>query len=204
MLNAHCRRARNTGSRWLTGDYGHEAQIGLATPKFAEYRIVTQGSQQARGCSGVPTATGLTYATDTPLEQNHVYLLEADTGAVRVLADVQQSVLFMTEACGGLWLSTTVEPSEVLSTQSVHVWFARDELHWTELYSARRDRWSLHYFQFATVVLARGPRECPYAFLSFRGVRGLDGDCLVGKVSDQMEQTSLACEGRRRPMTRCT
>jgi hypothetical protein len=167
----------------LTGDYGHEAQIGVATPGFAEYSVVVQGSQQTRGCSGVPTAAGLTYGTDTPLEQNHVYLLDVETGAVRMLADVQQSVLFMTEACGGLWLSTIVEPSEVLPTQSVHVWFARDDLHWTELYAAPRDRWSLHYFQFAAAVLARGPRECPYVFLSFRGVRGLDGNCLVGKVS---------------------
>jgi hypothetical protein len=166
----------------LTGDYGQEAQIGLATPGFAEYRVIVQGNQQTRACSGVPTAAGLVYATDTPLEQNHVYLLDAGTGAVRRLADVQQSALFMTEACGGLWLSTIVEPSKALPTQSVHVWFSRDELCWTELYSAPRDLWSLRYFQFAAVALARGPRECPYVFLSFRGVRGLDGHCLVGTI----------------------
>jgi hypothetical protein len=168
----------------LTGDYGPEAQIGLATPGFTEYRVVVQGSQQTRACSGVPTAAGLVYATDTPLEQNHVYLLDAGTGAVDRLADVQQSALFMTEACGGLWLSTVVEPSEALPTQSVHVWFSRDDLHWTELYSASRDLWSLRYFQFAAVALPQSPRECPYIFLSFRGVRGLDGDCLVAKISD--------------------
>jgi hypothetical protein len=171
----------------LTGDYGQEAQIGLATPAFREYRAVVQGSQQTRACSGVPSAAGLVYATDTPLEQNHVYLLDAGTGAVRRLADVQQSALFMAEACGGLWLSTIVEPSRTLPTESVHVWFSHDDRRWTELYSAPRDLWSLRYFQFAAVALARGPRECPYVFLSFRGVRGLDGDCLVGKVSAQAE-----------------
>ena len=123
----------------LTGDYGQEAQIGLATRGFTEYRVVVQGSQQTRACSAVPTEAGLLYATDTPLEQNHVYLLDAGTGAVRRLADVQQSVLFMTEACGGLWLSTVVEPSKTLPTRSVHVWFARDDLGWMELYAAPRD-----------------------------------------------------------------
>jgi hypothetical protein len=168
----------------LTGDYGQEAQIGLATRGFTEYRVVVQGSQQTRACSAVPTEAGLLYATDTPLEQNHVYLLDAETGAVRRLADVQQSVLFMTEACGGLWLSTVVEPSKTLPTRSVHVWFARDDRGWMELYSAPRDLWAgLRYFQFAAVVLARGPRACPYVFLNFRGARGLDGDCLVGEVS---------------------
>jgi hypothetical protein len=167
----------------LTGDYGNEAQIGLATPGFTDYRVVAQGSQQTRALAGVPTETGLVYATDTPLEQNHVYALDADSGAIRSVAQVQQSVFFMTRGCSGLWLSTVVEPSAVLPTQAVHVWYSPEGEQWTELFSAQRDRWSLRYFQYPAVFFAQAPRECPYVFLSIRGARGFDGDCLIGEVT---------------------
>ncbi|MEX0641626.1 MAG: hypothetical protein WD468_02940, partial [Pirellulales bacterium] len=166
----------------MTGDYGDESQIGVAAPGFAEYRAIAKGSQQTRACAGVCRAGELLYATDTPLEQNHVYRLNAQTGQRTPVADVQQSVFFMGQACGGYFLSTIVEPSPVHTTKSVHVWFSPDGDAWGEVFSAPRDRWSLRYFQYPAAFIAQSERECPYVFLSFRAVRGLDDACLVGRI----------------------
>ncbi len=168
----------------LTGDYGDEAQIALAAPKFANYTIIAQGSQQTRALACVPTETGLYYATDTPLEQNHIYYLDMATRQTRSVGQVQQSVFFMTSACGGMWLSTVVEPSEANPTQSVHLWFSRDGAQWSELLTAPRDRLSLKYFQYPAIFLAKSSRDYQHVFLSFRGCRGLDGDCVVASVTE--------------------
>ena len=34
----------------------------------------------------------------------------------------------------------------------------------------------------ASAFIARGPGECPYVFLSLRGLSGHDGDCLVATL----------------------
>jgi hypothetical protein len=167
----------------MTGDYGSEAQIGLASPRFATYEILAQGSQQTRSLACVPTPQGLYYATDTPLESNYIYFLDPATRDARPVGEVQQSVFFMTSACGGMWLSTVVEPSEVHTTQSVHLWFSPDGESWTEMYSAPRDSLSLRYFQYPAIFIARSTADAEHVFLSFRGCRGLDGDCLVASVA---------------------
>lgn len=163
----------------LTGDYGDEAKIALAAPGFRELDVVLQGSQQTRACDGVCTSSGFIFATDTPLEQNHVVLLDPTTRQSQQLAPVQNSVLFMGQACGGVFLSTIVEPSQVNTTRSVHIWFSPDDRHWKEIWSGPRDGWSLKYFQYPMGSFALGPRQCPFAFVNLRGVRGHDGTCLV-------------------------
>jgi hypothetical protein len=122
------------------------------------------------------------YGTDSPLVQNHIVRLDPDTGRTTTVADVQHSAFFTGEACGGLFLSTVVEPSEVHDTDSIHVWYSPDGLKWQEVFQAPHDGWSLRVFQFPSAFIAAGPPECPYVFLSLRGVRGYDGDCLVGRI----------------------
>lgn len=165
----------------MTGDYGDEARIGMATPGFGEFHVIARGSQQTRACDGVCQPSGLVYATDTPLEPNHVIVLDPETGRLEPVATIPSSVLFMGESCGGVFLSTIVEPSDVNTTNSIHVWFSPDGRHWSEVWSAPRDRWSIRYFQYPTASFARGPRQCPYAFMSLRGTSDGDGDCLVVK-----------------------
>jgi hypothetical protein len=168
----------------LTGDYGNEAKIALATPGFQNVRTLAQGTQQTRACDGICTADRFVYATDTPLEQNHVVHLDPQSGESENVAKIQNSVLFMGEACGGAFLSTIVEPSELNSTRNVHIWFSSDNRAWQEVISIERDRWSLRYFQYPMASFAFGPRECPYSFVNFRGVRGHDGDCVVLERAD--------------------
>jgi sugar lactone lactonase YvrE len=167
----------------MTGDYGQEAQIGWATPGFTHYQVLAQGSQQTRACDGICTPQGLIYATDTPLEQNHVYQLDAETGARSACADIQHSVLFMGQGCGGMFLSTIVEPSEANLTSSVHVWFSADGKTWHEVFTYPRDRWSLRYFQYPTASFAAGAVLDDRAFVSWRGTRGNDGDCFVVRLA---------------------
>ncbi len=167
----------------LSGDYGDEAQIALASPQFSSYDIITQGGQSARACSGICLPQAFLYATDTPLEQNHVFRLDPESGQRRSVAEVQQSTFFMGQACGGMFLSTIVEPSEVHPTRSVHVWYSANGCSWREVHAAPRDRWHLKYFQYPAAFIAQGPAEAPNVFLSFRGTRAADGDCLVGRIA---------------------
>lgn len=171
------------GRIWvLTGDYGDEARIALATPGFSDCRVVARGSQMTRAFSAVALRQALVYGTDSPLEQNYMMRLDPETGALTPLVPVQHSVFFTGRACEGIFASTVVEPSQVHPTQRVHVWFSPDGAAWHEVFSAARDRWSLRLFQYPSAFIARGPSSCPYVFLSLRGVRGRDGACLVGAL----------------------
>ena len=165
----------------MTGDYGDEAILGLASPGFSDFEKVKQGTQQTRVCDGICRPDAFYFCTDTPLEQNHVYKLDRRTKAVESLAKIQNSVLFMGQACGGMFASTIVEPSAANTSNSVHIWHSSDESTWREILNAQRDRWSLRFFGYPTASFAAGDIDCPFGFINFRGVRGLDGDCVVLK-----------------------
>ena len=51
---------------------------------------VMAGNQQARAVAAVVTAEGVYFASDTPLEANHVYRLSRD-GTLATLADLDSS-----------------------------------------------------------------------------------------------------------------
>jgi hypothetical protein len=177
----------------MTGDYGDEAKIALASPGFADFSIIAQGSQQTRACDGICRPEGLIYATDTPLEQNHILLLNPETGQSETLAKIQNSVLFMGQGCGGAFASTIVEPSPVNTTEHVHVWYSPNARHWSEVFAVKRDRWNVRYFQYPTACFALSRPDCPFIFISFRSVAQLDGDCLVAKLPSTAQGEMSIC-----------
>ncbi len=165
---------------WVfTGDDGKEAQIGYATPRFEDYRIVAQQDQLSRACSCVVIGDKLIFATDTPIEKNYACILDPDSGRIDRNAELPQSVFFMAKALGGILLSTVVEPSRVNPTQNVHVWFSASGIEWHEVASFGRDLWHLKLFQYPTVYIAPGSDNSEYAFFSCSAIRGHDGACLV-------------------------
>ena len=165
----------------MTGDYGDEAILGLASPGFSEFEIVLQGNQQTRICDAICRPDAVYFCTDTPLEQNYAYQLKRGSKSPARLSKIQNSVLFMGQACGGMFASTIVEPSETNTSNKVHIWHSADGTTWKEIMQAPRDRWSLRFFGYPTASFATSNPDCPFGFINFRGARGLDGDCLVIK-----------------------
>lgn len=60
---------------WIfTGDFGDAAGIWYTDNNFKTVERYLWGNQQYRACVGFPTNKGLIYATDTPLENNNIYI----------------------------------------------------------------------------------------------------------------------------------
>ena len=99
----------------LTGDFGDEAAIWKATKNFKVVEPVVKGEQIFRGCVAFATANGLLYATDTPMEQNGIYLLQKNT-APKKLHDLPGPCIYGTEKNGIFYFATSVEPDSNLPT----------------------------------------------------------------------------------------
>lgn len=60
----------------VTGDEDSESAIWKADLQFTKVEKIVGGCQKYRACVVYPTVRGIYYATDTPLEQNWLYLLD--------------------------------------------------------------------------------------------------------------------------------
>ncbi len=168
----------------LTGDDGDEAMVGWTDTGFTEFRPVLQLGQQSRACSGICTPNSFLFGMDAPEEQNYIIRLDVATSTITLLDKVAHSVFFATQACGGFWMSTVVEPSSLNTTQDVHLYFSRSGERWTEVGRFPRDGLNLKLFQFPSAFLAKSPMNSENVFVSLTGTKGWDGDCLVARVED--------------------
>ena len=100
----------------FTGDEDLESGIWIARDNFHSVEFLVYGSQQNRCCIGFPIKQGLLYATDTPLEQNHIYLLYLEgskKGMIEKLHNIVGSCIYGTtilkDGEKNFIFSTTVE-----------------------------------------------------------------------------------------------
>ena len=98
----------------LTGDTDQESAIWEARNDFKEVKPVVKGSQQYRSCVAFPVKDGLLYATDSPLEQNRIYLLNFKSGDVTMVYGLTGACVFGTEKDGKFFFAADVEPDSSL------------------------------------------------------------------------------------------
>lgn len=98
----------------LTGDEDKESAIWEARNDFQEVKPIVIGSQQYRSCVAFPFNNGLIYATDSPLEQNSICYLNAESGKVIRLYDLTGACVFGTEKNGKYYFAADVEPDASL------------------------------------------------------------------------------------------
>ena len=67
----------------LTGDKDQESGIFECKNDFKQVNPIVQGKQAYRACVALPTANGLLYTTDTPLEENYLYHLDFSTKEIK-------------------------------------------------------------------------------------------------------------------------
>jgi hypothetical protein len=144
------------GCLWvLTGDYGDECRVLQAATDFSAVEVVLSGNQQARAVAAIPTAEGLYFATDTPLDKNFVYRMSRD-GALARLAALSSSSIYGCAVNGSLFFSTMVEPSVVNPDPCVRVYGARAGGEWSALLSWKKDAWPMRFFQYGNAFLPDG------------------------------------------------
>lgn len=98
----------------LTGDFEHSAALWFAKRDFSSVDLVVGNSQRYRSCFAFPTAEGLFYCTDSPLEANSLSILRKVDSSGKWTAEklhgLPGPVIFSGETRSGRLFSTSVEP----------------------------------------------------------------------------------------------
>jgi hypothetical protein len=139
----------------LTGDYGAECRVLRATSDLRYIDVVRAGDQQARAVAAIVTADALYLASDTAVEQNHVYRFGRD-GAFARLGPLTHSSFHGCAVGVALFFSTVVEPSDMNPTTTVALHGSGDGRAWPILHEWRKDRWPMRWFQYGCAVLPSG------------------------------------------------
>jgi len=139
----------------LTGDNGSECRILRATPDFKNIETVVHGKQQARAVALVPMEDAVYFASDTPLESNHIYRLD-NAGRIERAAELMSSSIYGCGLGSSLFFSTMAEPSAVNSQKVVGLYGAIDGESWQNLMFWRKDIWPMRFFQYGNAFFPTG------------------------------------------------
>ena len=142
----------------LTGDEKDECKILRASLDFSDVEVVLCGDQQARAVALVPTRDAVYFASDTPLERNHVYRMDR-SGQVRSVATVASSSIQGCRVGDSIFFSTMAEPSETNAADSVGLYGSSDGSEWQCFKQWRKDRWPMRFFQYGNAFLPTGQNE---------------------------------------------
>jgi hypothetical protein len=149
----------------LTGDEGEECRILCASCDLGTMDLVLKGNQQTRSAAAVATEDGLFFSTDTPFEQNHIYLLRR-SGRVEKVGDLASSSIFgcsvRRDAGQAMFFSTMIEPSKVNRSREVQVVGSGDGKQWQVMARWKKDALPMRYFQYGNALLPDGENATRY------------------------------------------
>jgi hypothetical protein len=144
---------------WMcTGDYGIESHIMRVSLDWKSVESVLGPGQQTRTVRPLPTPQGVFFATDSELEQNHVYRL-TPAGTLEQLCDTSGACLSACQVGAALFFSTDVEPSHVNRDRSAGLYGSGDGKAWSRLVAWRKDAWHHWLFQFGHIILPTGTND---------------------------------------------
>jgi hypothetical protein len=159
---------------WVfTGDYGYECRMLRASPDFKFVDEVICGNQQARAVAAVVAEEGLYFASDTPLEQNHICLLDRDA-RLHGMALIPSSSIYGCRNRNGIFFSTMVEPSRINQSRAVAVFGSENGTNWSRLAEWQKDNWSPKFFQYGNAVLPNGNNSTDFLAVSTIAVENAD------------------------------
>jgi hypothetical protein len=147
---------------WIfTGDNGDECRILRASCDLKTVETVMAGNQQTRAVAALATAEGIYFASDTPLEANHVYRLSRD-GTLATLADLDSSCIEGCMVGETAVFSTMVEPSPANRSRLVSLYAGREPGSWRHIASWTKDAWPMRFFQYGNAFLPTGENPTEY------------------------------------------
>lgn len=169
----------------LTGDCGDECRVLRASYDFSRVETVLQGNQQVRAVALVPTADGLYFSTDTPLETNFIYRLDR-RGSLTRLAEISSSSIYGCRVADRVFFSTMIEPSPVNHDRHVRIFGNStgngETQDWKSLLAWRKDAWSMKFFQYGNAFLPDGVNSTPFLAVSTIAVTQNDQTTELYKV----------------------
>ena len=165
----------------LTGDEGRECQIIRASCDFKSVETVLAGSQQARAVTILPARNALYFASDTPLEQNHVYRLGRN-GTVSKLSQLNSSSISGCRVGNSLFFSTMVEPSPTNTDRCVRLYRSPDGEQWEEFLHWKKDLWPMKLFQYGNAFLPDGCNATDLLAVSTVAVTGADQQTTLWRI----------------------
>lgn len=167
---------------WIfTGDYGRECKILRASLDFSTVDEIVAGNQQARAVAVIVDESGLFFASDTPLEQNHIYHLDG-RGRLEQHAAITSSSIYGCRTRGGMFFSSMIEPSEANPSRNVTLYGSADGARWDALAHWRKDRWQMKYFQYGNAFLPDGENSTDLLAATTIAVENADLETSVWKV----------------------
>ena len=168
---------------WIfTGDYGRECKILRASLGLSTMDEILTGNQQARAVAVVVNEPGLFFASDTPLEQNHVYHLDR-RGRLQHCAEISSSSIYAGRTRRGMFFSTMIEPSKVNCSRDVTLYGSADGERWDALAQWRKDGWPMKYFQYGNAFLPDGENATEFLAITTIAVEDADLETSIWKVS---------------------
>src|SRR6266536_5906503 len=159
---------------WIfTGDYGSECKIIRASLDFSRVDEIVADDQQSRAVAAVITEEGIYFSSDTPLEQNFIYLLDRG-GKVHKIESISSSSIYGCRNRNGIFFSTMVEPCDVNRTSHVTLVGSNNGADWEQLACWPKDYWSMRLFQYGNASLPDGHNTTDLLAATTIAVRGAD------------------------------
>lgn len=151
----------------LTGDENFESGIWIADYNFNHVELFLGGLQKYRACVAFIEGKYLYYATDTPLEKNHIFKVNLESAEVKELCDIPGSCIFGITLQGKKLFSTTVEPDSSLPVwryrithklgkgifdRYSYLFYLNEEDKLTEILKLKKDMLPMWLFQFGNIL----------------------------------------------------
>ncbi len=108
------------------------------------------------------TAEGVYFATDTPLEENHVYRLRSERDSCNAGRSEQFVHRRMPGRRDAQFFSTMVEPSAANPSRLVSLYGGRELGHGSRIASWTKDAWPMRFFQYGNAFLPDGENPTEY------------------------------------------
>lgn len=154
----------------MTGDFNDESAIWKITDDFRKMERLFYGDQKYRGCVGFALPEGLLYATDSPFQDDYIYLMKDDF-TFEVIIPISGSCIYGCQWKDEFVFSSTVEPDGLNQTtwqfytqrkrgkgikdDYVHLYCGNLNKGFREIYKEKKDRWPM-IFQFGVFKFPQG------------------------------------------------
>jgi hypothetical protein len=132
--------------------------------------------------AAIVTASGLFFASDTPLERNYIYFLDRK-GHVSKLSAIPSSSIYGCQNQTGIFFSTMVEPSDINQTKDVHLVGSANGDSWDTVAAWRKDRWPMKLFQYGNAFLPDGDNQTDLLAVSTIAVEKADHETSIWRTS---------------------
>ena len=152
---------------WVTtGDTNEETGIWITDDTFRTLTKVIGGTQQTRAVQLLFTKSHVYFGSDTPLEKNHLYRMDKQTGQIEKLQELESSVFWACSVGEYLFFSTVVEPSRVNRCRDACIWGSKGGESWRCVARFRKDIWPMKLFQYGQIFFPSGDNHTGYLWFT--------------------------------------